>query len=320
MIKAYAVDENNRIQQVENRKEDHVKWIHITQSNEKELKMIADEYHFPIDYLSSAFDSDEVARYENVENLDESAWRLIILLFPIKVIGKSGLVEYVTRPLSIIASKGILITASLSTPHYIQDIIDNFLDHPVDIQDHVQFTLHVAMNIADRYIYCLKEINHATELLEINISRSSDSNQLLKMMELQKSLVYFDTAINTNHPVISKLQETEYFISNEKSKELLRDVRVQNMQAENMIRQTLKLLGQISDTFSSVISNNLNNTMKFLTSVTIVMTIPSLVGALWGMNVPVPWQKNGAGFLITMTIIILLSILTTYWLKKKDYF
>lgn len=320
MIYAYSINEENIVHLIENHKSYKADWLHLTDPSETELENLAAEYKFPIDFLNSAFDPDEVARYENLEELKEGLWNLVILLFPIKTKDKNGYLEYITRPLSIIVSEKLLITASLELPYYLKDIMNNQLVHSIDITNHVQFILHVAMSISNDYIHYLKEINKATEQLEENISESSESAQLLKLMKLQKSLVFFSAAIDTNHPVISKLQETDYFIRKNTSKKLLRDVRVQNKQAENMIHQTLQLLHQISNTFSSVISNNLNNTLKFLASITIVMTIPSLIGALWGMNVPVPWQRSPAGFFITVFIIILVSLLTTYWLKKKKFF
>ena len=320
MIYAYSTDEENVLHLIKNHRNYKVDWLHLTDPSKIELENLATEYNFPIDFLNSAFDPDEVARYESLEELNEGIWNLVILLFSIKVKDENGYLEFITRPLSIIVSEDLLITASLELPCYLKEIMDNKWAHSIDITNHVQFILYVAMSISNDYIHNLKEINKASEQLEENISKSSESAQLLKLMKLQKSLVFFATAIDTNHPVISKLQETEYFIRKNTSKKLLRDVRVQNKQAESMIHQTLQLLHQISNTFSSVISNNLNNTLKFLTSVTIVMTIPSLIGALWGMNVPVPWQKSPIGFFITMVIIILVSLLTIYWLRKKKFF
>lgn len=295
-------------------------WIHVSKADKNELDNLASLYEFPIDYLTGAFDDDEVARYEKKGSNPQETASLIVLLYPKKTTSRLDLTEYITRPLSIILTNDTLITAASETPDFLNHFIKNRTDKPLFFESKAQFVLATAMQTASLFITYLKEINQATEELEVNLKRTSKSQHLFDLMELQKSLVYLDSALKANHPVIEQLKELENFTQNEEDYELLRDVLVENHQAEIMSSQSYKLLRQLSNTFSSVISNNLNTVVKFLTSVTLIFTIPTLIGSLWGMNVPVPFEQSPFGFWILTGATIVLGSVTAYWMKKNDYF
>lgn len=295
-------------------------WIHVTEAEQTELENLAALYEFPVDYLTGAFDEDEVSRYERLGTQDTDTPSLIVLLYPKKRVNDLNLTEYTTRPLSIILTKNTLITASNETPDFLNRFIKNQTDETIYFKSHSQFVLSLAMQMASLFIEYLKEINRATAELESKLKHTSKSQHLFDLMELQKSLVYLDSALSTNHPVIERLRELENFTQHEEDSELLRDVMVENHQAEVMSSQSYKLLRQLSNTFSSVISNNLNTVVKFLTSITLIFTIPTLIGSLWGMNVPVPFEQSPFGFWILSFATIVLAGVTAYWMKKNDYF
>lgn len=295
-------------------------WIHISQANEEDILHLAHTYHFPVDYLTGAFDVDEVSRYEKLDTRYAETPGLIVLLYPIKTKSRLNLTEYVTRPLSIIMTENTLITATHDTPDFLKSFMQVDDDKLNSFETTNQFVLKASMHIASLFITYLKEINEATDNLEVQLQSSSKSQYLFDLMELQKSLVFIDTALKSNHPVIDRLKELEDFIANPTDVELLRDVMVENHQAEVMASQTYRLLNQLSSTFRSVISNNLNTVVKFLTSITFIFTIPTLIGSLWGMNVPVPFEESPFGFWILLFGTVILLAVTAYWMKKNEFF
>ncbi|MFL2100115.1 magnesium transporter CorA family protein [Desemzia sp. FAM 23991] len=320
MIEYFKQDENGNT--VPNPDPDNTRstWIHVTGANEAELNNLVNLYDFPIDYLTGAFDNDEVSRYEKLDPSYDDTPSLIVLLYPKKIKNRLNLTEYITRPLSIILTNDTLITATNETPEFLTLFMEPDSDKIGDCDTNFEFVLKVSMVIASLFITYLKEINEATEDLEVQLKKSSKSQHLFDLMELQKSLVFLDSALNSNHPVISRLKELENFTKKAKDEDLLRDVMVENYQAEVMAAKTDKLLNQLSSTFSSVISNNLNIIVKFLTSITFILTIPTIIGSLWGMNVPVPFEQSPFGFWILLFATVLLAAVTAYWMKKNDYF
>lgn len=295
-------------------------WIHISQANEEDILHLAHTYDFPVDYLTGAFDIDEISRYEKLGKQYDHTPGLIVLLYPLKTKSRLNLTEYVTRPLSIIMAEDTLITATHDTPEFLKSFMQVDDDKLNNFETADQFVLKASMHIASLFITYLKEINQSTDDLEVQLQSSSKSQYLFDLMELQKSLVFIDTALKSNHPVIDRLKELEDFTANPTDDELLRDVMVENRQAEVMASQTYRLLNQLSSTFSSVISNNLNTVVKFLTSITFIFTIPTLIGSLWGMNVPVPFEDSPFGFWILLFGTVILLAVTAYWMKKNEFF
>ncbi|MBM6613373.1 magnesium transporter CorA family protein [Desemzia sp. RIT804] len=320
MIEYFKRDKNGKITPNPDPENTISCWIHVTKPEEKELNNLVNLYDLPMDYLTGAFDNDEVSRYEKLDERYKDTPSLIVLLYPIKVKNRLNLVEYNNRPLSIILSEDILITATNDTPDFLRSFMETDTSQAESFEASAQFVLLVSMQIASLFISYLKEINQSTEELEVQLKKTSKSQHLFDLMELQKSLVYLSSAINSNHPVINRLKEIEDFTHNIKDEELLRDVMVENHQAEVMTDQTYKLLNQLSSTFSSVISNNLNTIVKFLTSITFILTIPTIIGSIWGMNVPVPFEKSPYGFWILLFGTLILGAVTAYWMKKNEYF
>lgn len=298
----------------------HVEWLHLSNPTSDEINRVVKHFGFPKDYLSSILDPDEVSRHENLE-LDESeSSSLALFLYPLKVTSNSSDTEYVTRPLAVIMTAKTVITAAVYTPDFISSMIENKPSFPISSANQERFLLDIAWHISSDYITYLKEINAKIETLEDTITKTSKNRQLFVLMSLQKSLVYFSTAIESNHPIFKRLKAIERFNTDKSILSFLHDVVIENQQAEAMIRQSNKMLEQISAIFSSVISNNLNNIMKILTSITIVLTIPSIIGALWGMNVTLPFEDTPGAFWILCFISLAICGLTVWILRKKDYF
>lgn len=155
--------------------------------------------------------------------------------------------------------------------------------------------------------------------MQNDIEYSSQNQELYRLMASDKTLAYTKTAVQNNRVVLEKILDSPEFNRRAEIKSLIHDVMVESYQVESMVDEGMRIKEQLSGIFSNVISNNLNNVMKMLTSVSVVLTVPTIIGGLWGMNVPVPLAHSAWGFVIINGMIILISVLLLRWLKDKAY-
>ena len=181
-----------------------------------------------------------------------------------------------------------------------------------------RFLFQIMLENASSYLTYLKRINKETEIAESTLKHSMKNRELLKMLSLEKSLVYFTTSIKSNEVVMEKTLRGKFIKLYEDDEDILEDAIIENKQAIEMGKIYSDILNGTMDAYASIISNNLNGVMKFLTSITIVLAIPTMVSSFWGMNVELPFQNNINGFQIMIAISILLTLAVTIWLKKKD--
>ena len=163
--------------------------------------------------------------------------------------------------------------------------------------------------------------------LEQHLRKSMENSELFNLLDLQKSLTYFTTSLRSNYIVTEKLlrlrstnQSGHLIKLYEEDEDLLEDVIIEYKQAIEMVEMYSHILNSMMEVFASIISNNLNLVMKFLASVTIILAIPTTIGGLWGMNVPVPLEGNEFGFVTITSIALLISVGTGYWLWKRRMF
>ena len=161
-------------------------------------------------------------------------------------------------------------------------------------------------------------INKETEIAEYVLKNSMKNKELLKLLDLEKSLVYFTTSLKSNEIVMEKTLRGKIIKLYEDDEEILEDAITENRQAIEMSKIYSDILNGTMDAYASIISNNLNGVMKFLTAITIVLAIPTMVSSFWGMNVNIPFQDTRFGFIIMIFISVILTLLVTLWLKKKQ--
>lgn len=313
MIQGYYSDSDSRIIKCE--EEVNPQWIHLSNPTKEELVEVAKKYDFPRDYLTNVLDADEIARCEHI---DESTNALVTFLYPFKTKNKRDIIGYDAQPMSIILTDKLIITASASQPSFFDELLTN--DYVENLAHQESFVLVVAWLISYTYILYLKEISKEIKALEEESTISNKNRQLYRLLSMKKSLVFIDSATKSNQPVFKAIKMSEAFGRGEKAKRLLHNMDNENQQAELMIQQYHQLLEQIGDLFSSIISNRLNNLMKVLTSVSIILTVPAIIGALWGMNVRLPFEKTPFAFWILVAITVFISTAVALVLKKKDYF
>ena len=168
------------------------------------------------------------------------------------------------------------------------------------------------------YLSYLKLINKETEIAEYILKKSMKNKELLKLLSLEKSLVYFTTSLKSNELVMERTLRGKIIKLYEDDEDILEDAITENKQAIEMAKIYSDILNGTMDAYASIISNNLNGVMKFLTSITIVLAIPTMISSFWGMNVNLPFQDSKFGFLIMIGISAVLTLIVTWWLKKKD--
>ena len=164
----------------------------------------------------------------------------------------------------------------------------------------------------------LKQINKEAQIAENVLKNSMRNKELLKLLNLQKSLVYFTTSLKSNGLVMEKTMRGKIIKLYDEDEDILEDAIIENKQAIEMSQIYTDILNGTMDAYASIISNNLNGVMKFLTSITIVISIPTLIASFWGMNVRVPMQDNPLGFTIIAVASALIAIIAMLWLKKRD--
>lgn len=224
-----------------------------------------------------------------------------------------------TIPLGIIITNECFVTVCLKEnpifTHFTQNKVRGFLTGKK-----TRFALQILYLISTYYLKYLKQINKMTALIEKELHQSMKNKELFSLLNLEKSLVYFTTSLKSNHIVLQKILKGYYLKMFDEDQELLEDVIVENQQAISMAETYSTILSGMMDAFASVISNNLTIVMKFLTSITIILSLPTMVASFYGMNVPIPFQEYPHSFFIAIIISACLSSVTALIFWKRKYF
>ena len=181
-----------------------------------------------------------------------------------------------------------------------------------------RFILQMMYNNSSDYLEYLKKINKETEIAENVLKNSMKNRELLKLLSLEKSLVYITTSLRSNEAVMERTLKIKNIKLYDEDEDILEDAIIENKQAIEMSKVYSDILNGTMDAYASIISNNLNGVMKSLTSITIIIAVPTMIASFWGMNVKLPFEGNILGFWIMIFIATLLTIISVVWLKKKD--
>ena len=177
--------------------------------------------------------------------------------------------------------------------------------------------LQIFYSNAEMFLNLLKKLNKETEIAENVLKDSMKNKELLKLLSLEKGLVYFTTSLKSNEVVMEKTMRGNLIKLYDEDEDILEDAIIENKQAIEMSKIYRDILTGTMDAYASIISNNLNGVMKYLTSITIILAIPTMIASYWGMNVPVPLQENPFGFALIVIFSILIGVIASVWLKKK---
>lgn len=296
------------------------RWIHLENPDKKEIEFMKNNYGVPEDFINDMYDPFEVARSEHLEK-DEQHSKLLLIEHVLLRNNHTENEEFITRPLSIIIAKDHIITVSTKTPDFLVDIYEkHFTPSEVKIKDIQDFILVIFHQNERRFIRALRRIFGKIERIRIDVQHSSGNKELYRQIAMEKSIVILRDGIKSNRYVIEEFRKYPLTQPTTKHLNKMHDVLVESHQAEQMAQTCSSLADHLSALFDNVISNNLNTIMKTLTSITIILTIPTIVGGLWGMNVRLPIENHPHAFTISVFFIVIVSILAYSWLKKNDYF
>lgn len=290
-------------------------WINIIPPlKQEEFHEIADELEIPIDFLSDSLDIDERPRFEIEDNV-----KLIVIKTPTENNSfNDSDAFYITIPICIILTHNQIVTVNSFDNGAIKKFLNTFQNRHPDKKN--MMVLKVFEKVVTTFMEYLKEINHKRNLLEQKLYDANRNEELLDLMRIQKSLVYFVTALRSNEMLLMKMQRTNFLGLNAEEDEFLQDLIVDTSQALEMANIYTNILSSTLDAFASIISNNQNQVMKRLTSITVMLQLPTLVASIYGMNVPIPGQESHFAFYFPIVISLGLSLMIGFYFMRKKLF
>ena len=288
-------------------------WVHLQNPTREEIDGLNARFALDPTYLQAALDEEESARIER-----DGDQTLIIVDIPYVEAEGNGF-SYTTIPMGIIMVDEVIITVSTRESTIITDFTEERIRGFWTFK-RTRFILQLLHRNASRFLTYLKQIDKASGFVQKRLEADMRNQELLQMMKLEKSLVYFSTSLKGNEMVMERMLRMDMLRKYPDDSDLLEDVIIENKQAMEMCAIYRDIMSGNMDAYASIISNSLNIVMKILTSVTVIMAIPTLVASLWGMNVGVPFQQNPFGFWLVMGIALIVSAAAFVILWKKKMF
>ena len=312
MFKMYNTDMISNIT-VETQEFNRGNWINMVSPSEEEIELVCQKVNIQQDFIRYALDPEEKARID-IEEDDNTI--LFIIDTPIIEI-ESGAKVYSTMPIGVIFVRDdFIITVSLHKNPIIEDLEKKKLRNIITYKKS-RTLLQIFYSNAEMFLSLLKKLNKETEIAENVLKNSMKNKELLKLLSLEKGLVYFTTSLKSNEVVMEKTMRGNLIKLYDEDEDILEDAIIENKQAIEMARIYRDILTGTMDAYASIISNNLNGVMKYLTSITIILAIPTMIASYWGMNVNVPMQNNPLGFVVIVMVSLLIGVIATLWLKRK---
>jgi magnesium transporter len=291
-------------------KSEEAVWLDVECPSGVEIEFLTEKFDLPSDYLTDILDDDENSRVE----IKDGVPNLILFQYPIKMDADGGYYYVDTFPYAIILTldRKIITVGNHRAPFREEILQFNLMDEHLD--DYLFF--EIAWRLTKKFGEYLKELKAATRRLETDLLSSTENKQLYEMVQMQKTLVLFEAALQANRGVLREVYSSKTFDAPD-IHDKIQDILISNEQSLTTTRIQMKLLDNISDTFESIVSNNLNIVMKVLTSLTVVLTVPTIVSGIYGMNVKLPFMNEHNAFLFLMIATLLACVLVIVWLKRK---
>jgi len=286
-------------------------WIKVVDPTAEEIQKLAD-WGVDADYINYSLDLDEMPRIERDDD-----YTFILVRIPHRQPDND--IPYITIPLGILIKGNMIVTIC----RYEKDmfkVLANGKYRLLKTGKRYRFALYIFLETATRYLTHLREINRITESLEDQLQKSTRNSEVLGLLKYQKSLTYFATALRSNEVMMERVQRMQIFNYYEDDQDLLEDVLTENQQAIQMTNINTEILSSMMDAFASIISNNLNGVMKGLAAITIIINVPAVVAAFFGMNVALPGEGHPLAFVGVFGLSFALTALATFIFYKRDWF
>ncbi len=290
-------------------------WISLVNPDPDELALVNIMTEIPTDVLKAALDIEERSHVEIEDNY-------IFVVINIPYI--RGVDSYDTVPLGIFITPDFFITVCLKENEILYPFTNNQIPTFFTFKK-TRFLFQIMYRTATLFLRYLQQINHRTDDIEIQLRHTTKNKDFFQLLELQKSLTYFTSALRTNGIVMERIlrfrrydEFTKLLKMYEEDEDLLEDVIIENKQAIEMVEMYTNILINMMDAFTSIISNNLNMVMKFLASMTIILSVPTVIFSFWGINVDLPFQHEPLGFLLVIGVAVFTTCLAIFTLWRND--
>lgn len=291
-------------------------WINVVSPDKEEILLLTEKYGVDPEYIRYSLDEEESSRVES-----EDGHTLITVDVPLTEKNDDNSVIYSTIPLGIVVMHKYVVTICTKDNATIHEFADEMVKN-VDTNLKTRFVLQLFLRMSARYLQYLKQIDRYSSFVEKSLRKTMKNRELIQMLDLEKSLVYFRTSLKSDAATLEKIARGRHLKLYDDDQELLDDVLVEIKQAIEMANIYSSVLSETMEALSSIISNNLNSVMKVLTSITVLMAIPTMIFSLYGMNI----GESAGGLILASNIWIPLGIavgatlLVGFWLYKKDMF
>lgn len=288
-------------------------WVNLVNPSEEEILRASEGLGLDMEALKAALDEEETSRIEYEDN-----YTLIVVDVPFVDTSSTPSV-YMTIPLGIILNHKSITTVCLRETSVTRDFIDNRVKTFFTFKKS-RFILQILFKNATRFLQYLKQIDKQTNIIEAELHKSMKNKELIQLLALEKSLVYFSTSLKANEVVLEKMLRADYIKQYPEDQDLLEDVIIENKQAMEMAKIYSNILSGTMGAFASVISNNVNTVMKFLASTTIVLSIPTMIASFFGMNVPIPMPQSPMAFPMIFGISFGICGIAAIFMAKRKMF
>lgn len=285
-------------------------WVSLSSPSNQEVLEVSDKLNIDLKDIRSALDSDEVSRLEKEDN-----YTLLLIDIPTVVL-KNQRAIYTTIPLSVIYSSENIVTVCLEDTPVIKKLINNRQE--ICTYKRTQLIYKILYNSAKLYMEYIVKINSIRNYIETKVSTKET---LTELYDLETSLVYFKTSLKSNEIVLNRLLKQPILKQYPEDEELLEDVLIEYKQALEMTQIYYEILDNTISKYSALMNYDLNNAMKLLTSITIILAVPTVISGLFGMNVlNIPWSDSVVGFWIVTFVTFIICLLCLLLLKRKKMF
>ncbi len=317
MLRIYKTENGGKLVKLKTFKAANQAWISLVNPSAKEIEQVSSVSKVDADILRNSLDADERSRVE----LDEGIFSVIVNL---PLLDEEG--NFDTLPCGLVFTVRNFLTIC-SKDNRILSSFNKNTAKTFDTRERTKFMLSILYKITQFYLRYLAIINRKTEHIEDALKQTTNNQELFQLIEIQKSLVYFTTALRDNQLVLEKILRmtkspatSKILAFTEDDTDLLEDVIVENKQAIEMVDMHRTILEGMMDGFASIINNNVNQIMKFLAAITIVLSIPTMLASFWGMNVGVPVASSVYGFWIVISISMIATLLVIIYFRKRGMF
>jgi magnesium transporter len=288
-------------------------WIHVEEPNEAEIDRLHHRLGVPRRFLAAALDPREVARTDTLRD-----FHLIIVRAPYDF-GERERAPFRTVPLAMISGAKHFVTICSQRIDFVHDLNYDYDEAELHTRRANRMILAILGVVGHWFLLYLEEIDRRMEEVEDRLVDSIENSEMLQLLRYEKSLIYMKTGLEWNDQMVRHLQEQPHFDWTDDDRQLLRDVQIEYRQGFHMAATMQAVLGEMTDAFGSLISNNLNVVIKFLAAVTIVLTIPALVTTIYGMNVPLPGESNPWMFVLLLALSAAIALAVGGWFRRLGW-